>query len=201
MLNLIRRDAILQKWQLYVFLPFIIFFIIMDSHPALTFLMASLFIPFNAFAYDAKAATNILLNSLPYTRSEIIASRYLGAVIYMVVSISIASLALFVSSISYTWTDIAIASALFLIFAAITFPLFYIFNPGVIFYVVLFSFILLAGIGPPIARYLLEQLPAVTEFLSRISTPVIYVGSGLAVLIIYIVSWTFTTFVYQRKAF
>ena len=52
----------------------------MDVHPVLTFIVASVFIPFNTYAYDEKAETNILLNSLPYTRNEIIASRYLGAV-------------------------------------------------------------------------------------------------------------------------
>ena len=80
MFNLIRRDVILQKRQLLFFIPFILFFIFTNSHPVLTFLVASIFIPFNAYAYDEKAETNVLLNSLPYTRKEIIASRYLGAV-------------------------------------------------------------------------------------------------------------------------
>lgn len=78
MFHLIKRDVILQKKQLLIFIPFILFFIFMDVHPVLTFLVASVFIPFNTYAYDEKAETNILLNSLPYTRKEIIASRYLG---------------------------------------------------------------------------------------------------------------------------
>ena len=132
MFNLIRRDVILQKRQLLLFIPFIVFFIIMDANPALIFLVASLIIPFNTYAYDEKAETNILLNSLPYTRTEIIASRYLGAIIYMVLAIGVTSLTLFAFNKPFTMTDIAIGSGLFLLFAAFTFPLFYIFKPGYI---------------------------------------------------------------------
>lgn len=201
MFNLIRRDVILQKWQLLIFIPFIVFFIIMDSHPALTFLVASIFIPFNAFAYDEKAETNILLNSLPYTRKEIIASRYLGAIVYMVLAIGVTSLALFVSSTSFTVQDIAIASSLFLLFAAFTFPLFYIFKSGYIYYVVLISFLLLAGIGPPIVMFLAEHLTAITNFIYSLSIPAIYTGAAVIVIFFYAVSWGVTTIIYQRKAF
>ncbi|SKC12866.1 ABC-2 family transporter protein [Lysinibacillus sp. AC-3] len=72
MLNLIRRDVILQKKHLLVFIPFILVFVIFDTSPVLVFLVASIFIPFNTYGYDEKAETDILLNSLPYTRKEII---------------------------------------------------------------------------------------------------------------------------------
>lgn len=54
MFNLIRRDAILQKRQLLVFIPFIVFFIVMNIDSVFIFLVASIFIPFNAYAYDEK---------------------------------------------------------------------------------------------------------------------------------------------------
>lgn len=201
MFNLIRRDVILQKKYLLTFIPFILFFIIIDSHPALTFLVAIIFIPFNAFAYDEKAETNILLNSLPYTRKEIIASRYLGAIVYMVLAIGVTALALFVSNIPFTITDIGIASGLFLLFAAFTFPLFYIFKPGYIFSIVLISFLILAAIGPPIVRFLAENLTAITDFISNFSDPALYTGAAVIVMTLYAVSWGVTTFIYQRKAF
>ncbi|MFA1821715.1 ABC-2 transporter permease [Virgibacillus oceani] len=201
MFNLIRRDVILQKRHLFIFIPFIAFFIIMNAHPVLTLLVASIFIPFNAFDYDNKAKTNILLNSLPYTRQEIIASRYLGAIVYMALAIGVTSLAYFVLNISFTITDIAIACGLFLLFAAFTFPLFYIFKSGYIFHVVLISFILLAGIGPPIVRFLAEHLTAITDFIVSLSTPALYTGAAVIVLFLYAVSWGVTTIIYQRKAF
>jgi|SRR5690625_2267972 len=201
MFNLIRRDVILQKKLLLTYIPFIVLFIITDSHPALTFLVASIFIPFNSFYYDEKAETNILLNSLPYKRKEIIASRYLGATIYMVLSIGVTSLALFVANKPFTIADIAIAGGLFLIFAAFTFPLFYIFKSGHIFTVVLISFILLAGIGPPIVMFLAEHLTAITDFIVSLSIPVLYMGSTVVIIGLYGISWGVTTIIYQQKAF
>lgn len=201
MLNLIRRDVILQKKQLLIFLPFIVFFIIMDSHPALIFLVSSIFIPFNTYAYDEKAETNILLNSLPYTRKEIIASRYLGAVIYMVLSIALASLALIVFGKSFTLTDIAIGGGLFLLFASFTFPLFYIFKSGYISAVVMISFLLLAGLGPKIVMWLAEHVTAITDFFANLSISALYTGAAVIIMTLYAVSWIATLIIYQRKAF
>jgi ABC-2 type transport system permease protein len=201
MFNLIRRDVILQKRQLLIFLPVILFFIIMDKHPALTFLIASIFIPFNTYAYDEKVETNILLNSLPYTRTEIIASRYLGAIVYMLLAIGMTSLALFAFDKPFTMTDIAIGSGLFLLFAAFAFPLFYILKPGHIFMVVMFSFFLLSAIGPAIVLFLAEHLTAITDFIVNLSVPVLYTGATLVIMVVYVISWVTTTFIYQRKAF
>ncbi|PWA06013.1 ABC-2 transporter permease [Pueribacillus theae] len=201
MFNLIRRDVILQKRQLLIFFPFILFFIIMDAHPALTFLVASIFIPFNAFGYDEKAETNILLNSLPYTRKEIIASRYLGAILYMILSIVVTSLALFVFNKPFAMADIAIGGGLFLLFAAFTFPLFQIFKPGHITTVVLISFILLVGIGPPIVKFLAEHFTAITDFIVNLSIPALYTGAAVVIMAVYVISWGITTVIYQRKAF
>lgn len=201
MFNLIRRDVILQKRQLLFFIPFILFFIIMGKDPAFTFLVSSIFIPFNTYAYDEKAETNILLNSLPYTRTEIIASRYLGAIIYMILAIGVTSLSLFTFNKPFTMTDIAIGCGLFLLFAAFTFPLFYIFKPGYIFPVVLICFILLAAIGPAIVTFLTEQLTAITDFIVNLTVSSLYTGATLGIMVVYAISWGLTNIIYQRKAF
>lgn len=201
MFNLIRRDVILQKRQLLIFIPFIFFFIIMGAQPALIFLVASIFIPFNTYAYDEKAETNILLNSLPYTRREIIASRYLGALLYMILSIGIASLALLAFNKPFSITDIAIGSGLFLLFAAFTFPLFHLFKSGYITTVVLISFLLLTYLSGPIVSFINENLTVITDFIFSLSTQILYMGAAAVILTFYAVSWGVTTVIYQRKAF
>lgn len=201
MINLIRRDVIIQKKQLLLFIPFIIIFIIMDSHPILIFLLASIFIPFNTYAYDEKAETNILLNSLPYTRKEIIASRYLGAIIYMALAIGMTSLALFIFNKPFAVSDIGIGGGLFLLFASFTFPLFYIFKPGSITLVVFISFFLLAAGGPSIIRIIAKHSTVITDYIFNLSNPTLYIGSTIIIAVLYIISWSATLFVYQRKAF
>ncbi|KOS66253.1 multidrug ABC transporter permease [Lysinibacillus contaminans] len=200
MFNLIRRDAIIQKRQLLLFIPFIIFFIVMNSHPALIFMVASIIIPFNAYAYDEKAETNILLNSLPYTRKEIIASRYIGAIVYMGISIGLTSLGLLVFDKPFTLTDLAIGSGLFLAFVAFTFPLFYIFR-GKITTVIMISFIILAAVLPPFVSFLAKHLTIITDLIASLSTSALYTGVAVVIVLLYAVSWGVTTSIYQRKAF
>lgn len=200
MFNLIRRDAIIQKRQLLVFIPFVAFFIVMNSQPALIFLVASIFIPFNAFAYDEKAETNILLNSLPYTRKEIITSRYLSAIVYMGISIGLTSISLFVLDKPFMITDVAIGSGLFLSFVALTFPLFHIFK-GNVTMVIMIIFIVSVIIGQLILPFSAEHLPVITDFIFSLSTPALYTGVGAVIVILYAASWSVTTIIYQRKAF
>jgi len=201
MLNLIKRDVILQKRQLVLFIPFILVFILVGAPPVLIFLVASIFIPFNTYAYDEKVETNILLNSLPYTRTEIIASRYLGAIVYMILSIGVTSLALLAFNKHFTISDIAIGSGLFLLFAAFTFPLFQIFKQGYITTVILISFILLTWISRPIALYMNEHLATIIDFVDNTSVTVLYIGATFFIMLIYIISWGMTNSIYQRKAF
>lgn len=201
MLNLIRRDAILQKKQLFIFLPFILFFVVLGMNPIFIFLVASIFIPFNAYAYDEKAETNILLNSLPYTRKEIITARYLGAVIYMVLSIGLASLVMFIFNKPFALTDIAIGTGLFLLFAALTFPLFQVFKPGSITTVILISFVLLTWLMQWILSNAAEHIPSITDFIASVSAPALYGVPAFIILVIYAASWTVSTFIYERKAF
>jgi len=201
MFNLIRRDLIIQKWQLLIFIPFILVFILTNSHPILTFLVSSIYIPFNAYYYDEKAETNILLNSLPYTRKQIIASRYLSAILYMLLSIVLVSLFLFIFGKTFTLTHIAIGSGLFILFAAFAFPLFYLLKQGHIFTIVLISFLVLVALGPSAADFLTDYMPMITNFIASLSTITLYTGLALGVAILYALSWGVSTVVYQRKAF
>ena len=100
MYNLIKKDLVIQKTQILLFIPFIMFFAIFADHmsPAFVFLLASTYIPLNGYIYDEQVESNILLNSLPYTRKEIVAAKYIGAIAYMIVSIGIASIIFYIFS-------------------------------------------------------------------------------------------------------
>lgn len=194
MLNLIKRDVILQKKYLLAFIPFILVFVFWDTSPVLVFLVASIYIPFNTYGYDEKAETDILLNSLPYTRKEIISSRYLGAIVYMFLSIAVTSLTLFVFNKPFTITDIVISSGLFLLFVALTFPIFQLFKSGYLTIVVLISFIVLTKIAGPI-------VPFISDFIVKIPLQLLYMSAVITISIIYAISWGISTAIYQRKVF
>ncbi|WP_368654931.1 ABC-2 transporter permease [Ornithinibacillus sp. 4-3] len=203
MFNLIKKDLIIQKSQLFLFIPVIVFFAIFGGHlsPAVIFLAASTYIPMNGYIYDERVESNIFLNSLPYTRKEIVAAKYIGGIVYMIISMGIAGIILYLFNYSYIIKDIAIAAGLFFAFAAIAFPLFYILKPGYIGTAVLIGFIFLVVVMPPIIRFLGKHLTAITEFFTSLSTTTLYLTGSVIAIGLYLISWLFSQFIYQRKAF
>ncbi|PEP52261.1 MULTISPECIES: ABC-2 transporter permease [Bacillus] len=197
MLNLIKRDLILQKKQLIFYLGCIIFFIVTNSHPILTFTIASILIPFSTHAYDAKTETNILLNSLPYTRKEIVASRYIGAIVYMLLAIAVTSAMLIIFQKSFIVEHIVMGNALFLLFAAFTFPLFYQFKQEHLILFIIASFLGLTAL----VKFLATEFSTVIDAIFSFSIPVLYSIATAIIVCVYIVSWGVSLIIYQRKVF
>ncbi|RLL43883.1 ABC-2 transporter permease [Oceanobacillus piezotolerans] len=203
MFNLIKKDFVIQKTQILLFIPFIIFFAIFGDHmsPAFIFLLASTYIPLNGYIYDEQVESNILLNSLPYTRKEIVSAKYIGAIAYMILGIGVASVILYLFNFGFMIRDITIAMGLFFVFSAFAFPLFYVLKPGYIGVVVIFGMILLAGVLPPLFRLLTEHLTTITDFLTSLSTTTLYLSGAAISIILYLTSWMVSQLIYQRKVF
>ncbi|WP_080875650.1 ABC-2 transporter permease [Oceanobacillus timonensis] len=203
MINLIRRDLIIQKFQLYLFLPCILVFIFAGSHMSafVIFIFAGFFIPINAYSYDEKVETNILLNSLPYSRTQIVASRYIGAIFYMAACIGSTTALFHVFNRPFTWADAAIGAGITLILFALAFPLFYLLKPGHIGTAVVIGIVLLAILSGPATRFIGEYVTPVADFFANTSTVTLY-GSGLGIIaVLYAASWLCSHVIYQRKAF
>lgn len=203
MYNLMIKDLIIQKKQLYLFIPFIVFYAFFGKHmsPSFIFLMASLYIPLNSYIYEEQVDANVLLNSLPYTRKEIVVAKYMGAIIYMVMAVAVTSLILYMARFPFTWQDIALAVGMFFIFSAVAFPLFYILKPGYIGAVMIIGLIVLASMGPIVFRFLSQYLPAISNFITQTPQPILYGLGAIISVILYVISWLTSHTVYQRKVF
>lgn len=203
MYNLIRKDIVIQKTQVLILIPFILFFAYFATQmsPAFVLLITSLYIPLNGYIYDGMVKSNILLNSLPYTRKEIVNAKYVGSVVYMALSIALASMIFYFVGYEFMFRDIAIAAGLFLISTAIFFPIFYVLNPAYVGFFMILGVMLSASIIPPVLEYLGNNLTTIMDFLMSLSTITIY-SSGAAIAIgFYLVSWMISQFIYQRKEF
>lgn len=201
MLNLIKRDAIIQKKQLYVFIPFMLFFIIMQVPPILTFLVVSIYIPMNAYAYDEKAETNILLNSLPYTRKQIIAARYIGSIFYITISVLIAAGFLTLMQQPFEWREVGIGVTSSILFTSFAFPMYYIFKRGYVSLGIMIVFFLLVAFVPMILPKISTQLTAMIDFVNGLSLSIVYGGVAGITLVVYLLSWLVTFLIYDRKSF
>lgn len=201
MLNLIKRDAIIQKKQLYLFIPFMLFFILMQVPPIFTFLVVSIYIPMNAYTYDERAETNILLNSLPYTRKQIIAARYIGSIFYIALSVLLVLGILLILNQSFEWRDVGIGVASSILFFSIAFPMYYIFKRGYVSLATMILFFLLVAFVPKILPKISNQLSTFIHFVQELSLAIVYGSIASIVIAIYLFSWLVTMKVYERKVF
>lgn len=203
MFNLIKKDLVIQKSQILLFIPFIMFFAIFGDHmsPFFIFLISSLYIPLNGYIYDEQVESNILLNSLPYLRKEIVAAKYIGSVVYMILSIVVASIILYIFDFSFTFRDVAIAAGLFFIFTAVAFPLFYVLKPGYIGVAALSGLVVFAILLSPVLEFIEKHLTSITEFIASLSTIALYLSGAAISIGLFLVSWIVSLMIYQRKVF
>ncbi|GGP13045.1 ABC-2 transporter permease [Oceanobacillus neutriphilus] len=203
MFNLIKKDLIIQKGELLVSVAIIVLYAIFARQlsPFFIFLVASIFLPLNAYINEEKTKINILWNSLPYTRREIVAAKYVGAALFMVLSIGVAGIILYIFNYSYTIRDMAIGAGLFFIFAAFTFPLFYILKPGYIGTAIMIGFLVFSFVLSSIVPFLTENLTVIIHFLTSLSSLTLYLSGAIIAISLYLLSWTISQFVYQRKVF
>ncbi|MHA6251628.1 ABC-2 transporter permease [Oceanobacillus sp. CAU 1775] len=203
MYNLIRKDIVIQKMQVLILIPFILFFAFFASQmsPAFVLLITSLYIPLNGYIYDGMVKSNILLNSLPYTRKEIVNAKYVGSVVYMALSIALASVIFYFVGYEFLFRDIAIAAGLFLISTAIFFPIFYVLNPAYVGFFMILGVMLSASVIPPVLQFLERNLTSIMDFLMSLSTITIYLSGAAIAISFYLISWMVSQFIYQRKEF
>ncbi|MDN6664697.1 MAG: ABC-2 transporter permease [Tetragenococcus koreensis] len=203
MLNLIRKDLIIQKKQLLMLLPLIAIFAIFGESfsPIFIFSIISVFIPMNAYIYDEQAGADFLLNSLPYTRKEIVAARYLGSIFYIPVTIAITAGVLYLLQFHFTFKEALIAAMLSLLTVSIFFPLLYLIKPGYIGVAVIIGFVAGVILIPRLANFFSEYLVELNELLASLTQVTLYTVSAALLLLIYLFSWGASTIVYQRKKF
>lgn len=199
MVYLLRRDLILQKRMFWLYIPFILIFVFTWSSPFLIFTVAALYIPYNALAYDEQVNSDKLLNSLPYTRLEITLYRYLGTLVYTLISVLVVSLILILFDKPFTLFDIAIGISFFLVIASFTYPLFQIFKQGNITTIIIVAFVLSVGVLSSVSEYLGDFGSILSN--SSISQPLLFLSLMLSVLAIYFMSWLITYKIYSKKDF
>ncbi|MFD2114231.1 ABC-2 transporter permease [Paenibacillus yanchengensis] len=201
MWQLIKRDAIIQKTFLYVFIPFLVFFIWMDMHPIITFIVASVYIPFNALIYDATASTHVLLNSLPYKRSEIIAARYVGSLLYAALSIIISMGVMYLFSLSYSWDHIFIAVLVVLLIISTMYPFLYLFDGRHLPTIMMIVLMLFLIGSRPLAWLFTNKFTAIYDFITSLSMVTIVSSSAGLAICLFLLSWLFTTKRYEQRSF
>ena len=204
MLNLIKKDFILQKNLMFVYLIVLALFLSSDFNFSFVIALVSTLILFNSQYYDEKEKAHILINSLPYTRKEIVSSKYIGGLLFTLCLIPIGYVGTFflgdtvlsspVRSIIMGFLIVMVVSSFFL-------PFFYKFTQQYL--LIAFSILLALSffLYSKLSQFIAKHFGEFIAFYEGINDGVL-LGSIAAIAIsCYALSWMLSIKIYQKKAF
>ncbi|MFJ8461858.1 ABC-2 transporter permease [Lysinibacillus xylanilyticus] len=204
MVNLILKDIIIQKNTIIIYIATIILYLLADVSPIYLGILYSVVFIVNTFSVDDKGNANILLNSLPYTRKEVVSSKYMGALIFTFVIIFIIYLGDFLlngKGEAFLWREILLIIGLVMVTTSFILPISYKFK----------SKHLVMILGALVGLYLVTitiLLPNLHDILREVVRNFLalqemqmYFVAILTTVILYIGSWLLSIRIYERKAF
>ncbi|MFC9540308.1 ABC-2 transporter permease [Lysinibacillus sp. NPDC056959] len=205
MFNLIFKDILIQKKLILFYIATIILYLVADisSLILIGFVYSVVFI-MSAFSYDEKDNANILLNSLPYTRKEIVSSKYIGSLIFATIFIFIVYVGNFLlngKEVLFIWKEMLLIFGLVMIAISFLLPIAYKFKS---------QFFMIAS-GALFGIYMLiintfipdfnNKLRALIQKFMTLQETQMYLIAIFTIVILYIGSWLLSIRIYERKAF
>lgn len=204
MINLILKDVLIQKKFILFYIATIIIYL-WAGVPSLLFLgfLYSVIFILNAFAYDEKDNATILLNSLPYTRKEIVSSKYIGSLIFTTIFVFMIYVGDFLINGKwdlFIWKEMLLIMGLVMVAISFMFPIAYKFKTqyllialSVLFGIYMLTISLLVPIN--------DILRELTRTFLTLQETQMYVVASITVIILFIGSWLLSIRIYERKAF
>ncbi|MFD1849469.1 ABC-2 transporter permease [Oceanobacillus bengalensis] len=202
MFNLIRKDIVLQKQIIMILLPVLLIYLLLDSSSILVGYLFSTIMIMVAFSIDEKSEINILLNSLPYTRKQIVSSKYIGVFIFtflVVFTIFIGNL--IIHKEITPWKDILFIFSLVMVFTALILPFSYKFKSQ---YLLIASPVLFVIYMVVVTFFIKNLNDKIREFVQALLTSQnsqLYWLIVLSVVAIYVCSWFLSIRIYRKKVF
>ena len=165
-----------------------------------------------AFGTDEKPAINNFLNSLPYTRKEIVSSKYIGALIFTFIIVLILFIGNFIIHREIIdWKESLLIVGLVLLFVSFYFPFSYKFK-GQYFLngtlvigaaaLILINFIL-PKLGPVIddRMNIGEKIEWIVQKLFTLQDVQLYGLIAIVIIVVYACSWLLSIRIYSKKVF
>ena len=204
MLRLLWKDILTQKNFFLIILAMLVVFLLMNDGISIMWIGTwfSIMVVMNMISIDEKASIQALLNSLPYTRKEIVGSKYIGAFIFTVFFVCIIYLGNFLINGSgeyFKWKEILLIVGIVLL--AVSFMLPFTFKFKVQYLWVGFTVLFVAYFIFANLFALNDKLRALIGQILALSDIQLFLYASGIILAIYFASWLLSIRIYMRKAF
>ncbi|MGM0941219.1 MAG: ABC-2 transporter permease [Bacillota bacterium] len=202
MLNLIRKDILLQKNGILILLPALFIYLFFGTSITWVSIVFSIVIIMDVFSKDEKSSTNLLLNALPYTRNEIVSSKYIGAIILMtfvLLTISVGNW--IIHSEMVQWKQLLLITSIVVIFISFAFPFCYLFKSRYLMNASIVLFCLYLVIVNTFIVDLNDRIRNIVHTILSLENTQLYLFVTLSVVLLYVISWILSIRIYRRKVF
>ncbi len=200
MFNLILKDILLQKHALLVMLPALLIYLFFGTSSIWVGIVFCIAFIMSVFANDEKSPANLLMNALPYTRKEIVSSKYIGAfVITFIVLFTIFIGNMILHQELIEWKPLLFVFSIVMVFVAFAFPFSYLFT----------SQYLMIGSGVLFVVYLIivntfihdlnDKIRDLTKTILSFTNTQLYLFILLPIIFLYIFSWILSIRIYHHK--
>ena len=200
MLLLIKKDFYIQKMAWVLIILAIAAYIFAEASPLFVGIIFCIVMLANLLAMDDKKSTQLLLNSLPFTRKEIVISKYVTAFLYVI--LIVLSIAMLHFAFHQTWPNFYHLLMIFtfgLFIVSFWYPFAYRFGSKY------FQFFLIGVFAAYLIclRFFIPNLhDRIREFVSMLTTasqPSMYVYITCAMLVLFCLSLLVSIRIYSNK--
>ena len=183
-------------------LPLLVIYLFLEDSSLYGGLLFSIAIIMQAFSSDEKASINMLLNSLPYTRKEIVSSKYIGAFVF----ISMVVFTIFMGNLIIhqeitIWKDILFIICLVMVAISLLFPFSYKFKSQYMLIGALVSLVIYLVIIPFFIPDVNDKIRELVQMLLTSQSTQLYLFIALSIMVLYVCSWLLSIRIYERKVF
>jgi len=202
MLQLIKKDVTIHKFQWFIYFAMLVFFMFLDKDAIFIIALMSASITMNAFYADEQANGHKLWNALPFTRSEIVGARYSSLIVVTIISMCIVMIIELIMKGGWDlplWKQVIGSFVLIMLSGALYFPLFYWLSQRNIIFILFILYILVVIAGAYSFYYLYVYLSDTLIIPQTLSDGQLF-GFGLMIaLSFYMLSWRLAIKIYKNR--
>lgn len=183
-------------------LPILILYLSLTSAIAWIGVLFSIAIIMQSFSVDEKSTSHMLLNALPYTRKEIVNSKYIGAGVFtllIVLTIFVGNLIVHKEIIQ--WEQLLLVMSVVAVFISFAFPFSYLFKSQYLMIGFIVLFVLYVVTINKFIPDLNDRIREAVQMVLSFEQSLLYTGILLSVALLYLFSWMLSIRIYSRKVF
>ncbi|WP_170006629.1 ABC-2 transporter permease [Bacillus fonticola] len=207
MSQLVLKDILIQNRLMLMYVGLVVLYLFLQIPFMYSISIIAVMYIINTHYYERRGNTSLLMNSLPYTRKQIVTSKYIGAAIatfgFTIMTLLLQSLFTLllpnpIEHLPFTGREIGTSLLVVMVTTAVYLPIYYRFSNNYL--LIGMSFVIVLSLV--LAGNLVENISMLSSWMEWWNTlPIVpTIGVGLFVfIVIYGGSWWLCLRIYERK--